>query len=29
MCKFANEMNHTINVRGRLVALDKPQVIHK
>lgn len=27
MCKFANEMNHTINVRGRLVALDKPQVM--
>ena len=27
MCKFANEMNHTINVRGRLVSLDKPQVI--
>ena len=27
MCKFANEMNHSINVRGRLVALDKPQVM--
>ena len=27
MCKFANEMNHTINVRGRLVALNKPQVM--
>lgn len=27
MCKFANEMNHTINVRGRLVVLDKPQVM--
>lgn len=27
MCKFANEMNHTINVRGRLVALDKPLVM--
>ena len=27
MCKFANEMNHTINVRGRLVALDEPQVM--
>lgn len=27
MCKFASEMNQTINVRGRLVALCQPQVM--
>ena len=27
MCKFANEMNHTINIRGRLIDLNRPLVM--
>ena len=27
MCKFANEMNYTINIRGRLIDLNRPLVM--